>query len=198
VLRDLLGHRSVNTTSRYLHSRDDERRAVLARRAPAGSEDELLVAPFVHPVRKATAEDAPAIGRMLARPSTRVRRRHARPGGARRARARALGPPQLRVLLAGTGPDGSWCCASARRSGRRISSATWPSCTSAGAPTPGARSRTDARGDRGGAREGCRLHGSRHERGRRRGTRAVREPRLQQRARPGPRARVMYVFEREL
>ena len=30
VLRDLLGHRSVNTTSRYLHSRDDERRAVLA------------------------------------------------------------------------------------------------------------------------------------------------------------------------
>jgi site-specific recombinase XerD len=30
VLRDLLGHRSVTTTSRYLHSRDDERRAVLA------------------------------------------------------------------------------------------------------------------------------------------------------------------------
>ena len=41
-LRDLLGHRSTQTTSRYTHSRDDERRAVLAearaarRRARAG------------------------------------------------------------------------------------------------------------------------------------------------------------------
>jgi site-specific recombinase XerD len=30
VMRDLIGHRSVSSTSRYLHSRDDERRAVLA------------------------------------------------------------------------------------------------------------------------------------------------------------------------
>jgi site-specific recombinase XerD len=29
-LRDLLGHRSTQTTSRYTHSRDEERRAVLA------------------------------------------------------------------------------------------------------------------------------------------------------------------------
>jgi ribosomal protein S18 acetylase RimI-like enzyme len=64
------------------------------------------VAPFVHPVRRATAEDAPAIGRMLHDFNTEYD--DVTPGPEALAeRVRELSARRnFVVLLAGTGPDG--------------------------------------------------------------------------------------------
>jgi ribosomal protein S18 acetylase RimI-like enzyme len=64
------------------------------------------VAPFVHPVRRATAEDAPAIGRMLHDFNTEYD--DPTPGPEALAeRVRELSARRnFVVLLAGTGPDG--------------------------------------------------------------------------------------------
>ena len=97
VLRDLLGHRSVNTTSRYLHSRDDERRAVLAEACARGSGGRARERAPVHASRAPGDRGRRAGDRAdAARLQHRVRRRDARPGGPRRARARAGIAAQLR------------------------------------------------------------------------------------------------------
>ncbi len=96
VLRDLLGHRSVNTTSRYLHSRDDERRAVLAEARARRLGRTSPVSP-VRPSRASRdGRRRPGDRADAARLQHRVRRRDAGPGGARRAHPRAAGAPQLR------------------------------------------------------------------------------------------------------
>jgi ribosomal protein S18 acetylase RimI-like enzyme len=64
------------------------------------------VAPFVHPVRKATAEDAPAIGRMLHDFNTEFDDDTPGPEALAERVLELSARRNFVVLLAGTGPDG--------------------------------------------------------------------------------------------
>jgi len=152
VLRDLLGHRSVNTTSATCTRATTSAGRCSPRRAPAGSGGRAPSGAVRAPGAQGDGRGCTRDRRMLHDFNTEFD--DDTPG------PEALAERVLELSAAAT----SWSCC--RHGARRARGAALPpvalddesrvlrgrAVRPPGAPTPGPRSRTDARGDRGGAR----------------------------------------------